>query len=198
MKQFFSRSLVSFGHRRPCVPRIAALPLALGLLLVFLSISSPAFAATHTQATSNRAATQTSSLSHMPPFAVTVTDLGASHNSAGNSCDDRQIRLGSIFVWIAMETYWCWNNVIVTYHSTIISGGITTAGHAYLFIANGPQAYAFNCYNITSTNCSGNHEWTQQLYLSIPLVQLDTFAISEEEGYRGQFSYQTSSDVSHP
>jgi hypothetical protein len=166
------------------------------LLLSWNAVASPAFAAIHNQTKPNLAATQSASPSQLPPLTATVTDLGTSHDSAGNACDDRKVSYGNIFAWVAMETYWCWNNVIVTYHSTTISGGVTTSGYVAGYAPQlNPQAYDFKCYAITSRNCSGNHEWTQQDYLSVPLLLEVDFAISEEEGYQGQFSYQTANHV---
>ncbi|HET8844567.1 MAG TPA: hypothetical protein VFN35_24065 [Ktedonobacteraceae bacterium] len=58
MKPFLFRSLASESQKRPRVIWLAAFPLALGLLLAFTLLSSPAaFAATHTPTTSKLAAT---------------------------------------------------------------------------------------------------------------------------------------------
>ncbi len=67
--------------------------------------------------------------------------------------------------WFTMNTYFCWNGRIVTYHSTNIQGQATGPGSATGWAYQGTIASGtgWYCYvaNGSTVNCSGNEEYAQ-------------------------------------
>lgn len=174
----FSQSLAHVGQQRPRVICLAVLPLAISLLLAFIPIASPAFAATN---------------SHTK--LVTSTVLTTSRNSAGNPCATRQSDetltdgFGNVQIWLRMKTTYCWNYSIVTYHSTYLYWGVTTLGVlvGWTWLYN--PDYAFNCYvaSGSSRNCSGNHEHAKEVFLQGPVRFETDLIVDQNENYKGQF-----------
>jgi hypothetical protein len=93
--------------------------------------------------------------------------------------------------WYEMDTYFCWNGVIVTYHSTSTKYGTTVVGKAEGWQFDGQGELGFHCYvAVGSTrNCSGNTEYRQGHFsLCVPQVGCRVGwdpTIQEWENYHG-------------
>lgn len=70
--------------------------------------------------------------------------------------------LNTSFIHVAtysMDTYFCYNDVIVTTHTTTEYGSVTSAGSLIGWNYTGTIAREFNCYTAgDGHSCSGNHE----------------------------------------
>jgi hypothetical protein len=74
---------------------------------------------------------------------------------------------GITIAWLKMVTTWCYNNVTVTSHTTILYWGVTAFGSGLgWYIQHSTPNYSFNCYVASGStcNCSGNHEATKQFW----------------------------------
>lgn len=95
--------------------------------------------------------------------------------------------------WFQLNTYWCWNGSIVTYHNTYVTWDITTLGGDVGWLYDGTGGIAFHCYVASGStrNCSGNYEAAtahfQLCVIKYGCIQNVYFFIEEWENYRGQF-----------
>lgn len=140
-----------------------------------------------------------------PSHAVYVTTTEGptilSTNSAGDPCATRSFERDLVEApfgwpedaWFKMTTYWCWNNVIVTYHNTYETGGVTTFGALEGWSYNGVGSSGWYCYRASGStrNCSGNTEYAQGSF-SACVFKVGCIAnwypfIQEWENYRGGF-----------
>ena len=176
MKRIFSWFLTHGAQRRPRVIWLAALPLTVSLLVVFMPVTSPAFAATNRHTASNLAAktsVSSSKLIQLGQPSVTSTSVTTSQKSASNPCKTftSYLSFGYLGVhnemWLRMVTNFCYGNGKVTYHKTTLSWGVTSAGSASGW---GTQAnyYSFNCYIASGSafQCSGNHEHDTERFIN--------------------------------
>jgi hypothetical protein len=125
------------------------------------------------------------------------------NNAAGNSCRSdffswnlTQAPFGwPVLAWYKMTTYYCWNGVIVTSHSTREDGGVTASGSAAGWTYNGNVngSVGWNCYIAygSTRQCSGNTEYAQGSFQDclIKFGCVDNWypQIQEWENYHGQF-----------
>lgn len=95
--------------------------------------------------------------------------------------------------WFTMDTYFCWNGKIVTYHSTRVNGQATGPGQAIGWSYNGTidSSSGWYCYvaGASSTICSGNEEYAQgsfsQCEVKYGCIATWQPYIAEWEQYRG-------------
>jgi hypothetical protein len=95
--------------------------------------------------------------------------------------------------WFKMDTYFCWNGKIVTYHSTSQNGQATGPGQAIGWSYSGTVdgSVGWYCYvaGYSSTNCSGNEEYAEgnfsQCVLKYGCIANWQPYIAEWENYRG-------------
>lgn len=176
--------------------------LASSLTMGLAPFTSTAFAATNSHTTSNLVATKPMSFIRLAQsvHVHVSTVLTSSRNSAGNPCSTRQSDetftdgFGNVQFWLRMQTYYCWNHVIVTYHSTTLYWGVTTLGIAVGWLSLSTPYYAFNCYVSTSSsrNCSGNHEHAKEAFINGPFMLETDLIVDQEENYQGLFLSQGS------
>jgi hypothetical protein len=93
--------------------------------------------------------------------------------------------------WYRMDTYFCWNGSIVTYHYTTTSGGTTKYGAAGGWHFDREGDLGFHCYVAVGShrNCSGNTEF-RQAHFSECLLKIGCVGgwdpqIQEWENYHG-------------
>jgi hypothetical protein len=196
-------TLIMRTHKRFVL--LGSLLLAAGLLIAFTPTASTASAATNSHTTSNLAATTPASsirLAQVVHVSVTSTVLTASRTSAGVSCRTFTSYLSFSYLgvnslWLKIQTYYCWNYLIVTYHSTTLYWGVTAggAGNGWGWLYN--PYYAFNCYVSTSSwrSCSGNHEHAKEIFINPFLRSEAALIIDQEENYKGQDFNQFSSYI---
>jgi hypothetical protein len=132
---------------------------------------------------------------------TTQSEAHAASVVANTSCATKQSNdntpdaFGVNLFWVSMKTTWCWNDSIVTSHSTILYWGVTTTGNiAGWYSLYNPQ-YTFNCYVAagSSHNCSGNHEWMQEDFVhGITPFEDCYLSINQWETYNGGFTWNDS------
>jgi hypothetical protein len=200
MKQLLSRSLAHMSQRRMRVTWLIVL--TLGLLLAVTPIASPAaFAATNGQIRAKLAAPQlvSAARSVLGSGLVTSTTVALSRNSAGNSCKTftSYLTYGYLGVkdemWLKVVTAWCYNNIIVTSHSSTMYWGVTSAGagSGWTWPTVTDPSYSFNCYADVANGihpCAGNHERTIQLFQNPILRDEASLTIDQYETRDGQAS----------
>ncbi len=88
-----------------------------------------------------------------------------------------------------MVTYWCYNNVIVTYHDTSVGHSITGTGVATGWEWIGSTAIDFYCYKASGSTrqCSGNSESARGYFYNILSGQSCSDFLHQYENYKGQF-----------
>jgi hypothetical protein len=201
MKPLFYRSLAHVSQRRLRVTWLVVLPLAMGLLLAFTPMASPAaFAATISHSTASQAATTLASstkLTQTGQFSVTSTTVTTTQTSATTLCKTftSYLSFGYLGVqnemWLKQVTYWCYNDSIVTYHKTTIYWGVTSAGagSGWTWPTVSDPYTSFNCYSAAANNtyrqCSGNHEHATQLFQNPILRDEASLTIDQYEIYTG-------------
>jgi hypothetical protein len=206
MKQLFSRSLTHMSRQRLRLTYLVVLPLALGLLLVVTPIASPAaFAATNGQTGMKLAAPQQLTLARASEL-VTSTTVTSSQINASTLCTTftSYLSYGYLGVnnemWLKLVTNWCYNNIIVTSHSTTIYWGVTSAGagSGWTWPTVSDPYYSFSCYSAVPDvvrNCSGNHEHATQLFQNPILRDEASLTIDQYETYAGKTANQFNSHI---
>jgi hypothetical protein len=170
---------------------LGSLLLAAGLLLGFVP-ASPAFAAT-TASPTNPA---TAKLALSSVSLENISESLALSGNASTPCKTVTFQrnytgAGITIAWLKMVTTWCYNNVIVTSHSTILYWGVTAYGSALgWYIQHSTPNYSFNCYVASGStrNCSGNHEATKQFWRNGSAGVGLALTVVESETYKGQAS----------
>jgi hypothetical protein len=169
------------------------LPLLSGVLIVAILASALVFSMNASSVA--HAASVTKPASSLGLTQVTSTVLTtASRNSAGDPCKwfTSELWFGYLGhtkeMWLKVVTYFCYNYSIVTYHKTSWSWGVTAggAGDGWGWIIN--PYYSFNCFNAADNAyrpCSGNHEWTQELFINGFLRGEASLTIDQDEYYNG-------------
>ncbi len=100
---------------------------------------------------------------------------------------------GIILVWYKMTTYFCYNYVTVTSHSTNVNGGTTGTGAAAGWSYEGtPDGINFHCYVAAGSTrqCSGNQEEAQGQFHACQggyCYANWSPTITESENYHGVF-----------
>jgi|ERR1700677_3582768 hypothetical protein len=167
-----------------------ATPIAALAALAFSA--GPAFAST---GLSTASAPQTVTTVHGDQTTSVTSSTRAATPLAGNPCSTGELtvtiyQLGNeLYSWEA-STYYCWNGVIVTYHSTTDYWHVTSLG--YLDGSNYQDSYVlFHCYVAEggTAGCSGNDE---QSYGSFGSNSGEggagnTVDINQWENYHGQY-----------
>jgi hypothetical protein len=181
--------------------------LALGLSGAFLAVTAglslsgaTAFAATgNTVQAPQPAATTPAGQDPVATVTTTSSLSPATPMPDGTSCrTGSQMKkandaYGFELAWYTMTTYFCYDNVTVTYHSTHVSGGTTTLGGVGGWSYNGtPDGINFHCYVAAGStrNCSGNQEEAQGQFQACQAGYCyDTWSptITESENYHGTF-----------
>jgi hypothetical protein len=191
MKSFCTSHLTDLSRHGSRMILIAGL---LGAILTFgTPLTSRAFAAT----TYHAAPMSLSSirLAQAGRLSVTSTNtLTVSRNSAGDPCKTVSFQnnyngAGNMIAWLKMVTKWCYNNVIVTSHSTVLYWGVTAFGSALgWYIEYSSPRYSFNCYVASGStrSCSGNHEWTEQFWRNGSAGVGLALTVDEWEAYKGE------------
>ena len=180
--------------------------LALALSVVFLAVTatltlsgSSAFAAAST-AQAPQSATTAPAGQDPGVTVVTTSSLGpeiampdGTYCRTGSQTKQINDIYGFELAWYTMTTYFCYNYVIVTTHSTNVTGGTTTlggiGGWSYL---GTPDGINFHCYVAGGGTraCSGNQEEAQGQFQACQAGYCyDTWSptITESENYHGQF-----------
>ncbi len=107
---------------------------------------------------------QTITIVHGAQTTVITRGVQAARALNGNPCATGWLgmsrsELGNVVYSFKASTYYCWNEVIVTYHSTSFYWSVTSWGYA--FGDNWVDGWIlFHCYVAqgSRTNCSGNDE----------------------------------------
>lgn len=121
-------------------------------------------------------------------------------DSAGDPCKtstnyiDNQDIFGITLSSFNMHTYWCWNGLIVTSHSTGVNHGITTFGSAAGWEWIGDTGVDFSCYIASGStrNCSGNEEHSTGYFYNFISGQSCSDTLHQWENYKGQFFHSES------
>jgi hypothetical protein len=126
----------------------------------------------------------------------TISEPPAVSGNASNPCKTVTFQrnytgAGIMIAWLKMVTTWCYNNVIVTSHSTILYWGVTAFGSGLgWYIQHATPNYSFTCYVASGStrNCSGNHEATKQFWRNGSAGVGLALTVNESEAYKGQAS----------
>jgi hypothetical protein len=195
MKRFGLAHLTGLSRHGSRMILVTAL---LGAFLTFgTSFSSLAFAATTGSGT--HPAPAKSAASGTPAGYILVdaiSETPAASSSASNPCKTVTFQqnyngAGNTIAWLKMVTEWCYNDLIVTSHSTVLSWGVTAFGSALGWYIEYPSPrYSFNCYVASGSGpgCSGNHEWTEQFWANGSAGVGLALTVDEWETYNGQSS----------
>jgi len=143
------------------------------------------------------------------PQEATITSTSSSSSvsnaaatSAAEKCETYTVTvfnkdvLGIILFSFHMVTYFCWNNLIVTYHDTSVGAGVTGTGTATGWEYTGDNGIDFYCYKAggSTRNCSGNSESSTGAFYNFLLGEHCSDFINQFENYKGQTNYHWSSN----
>jgi hypothetical protein len=146
------------------------------------SSADPSTGATHTVQTGvESSAAVPASVLQAAQAANASSPLAVSCQTIYASDTDSDV-LGITLAKFQMNTYYCWNDEIVTYHQTWQTNS-TNLGWSY----KGLLDNTFFCYYANSNSCSGNYEQMQGNF-SGPLSQNFQPTCWLEEVYTGGFS----------
>jgi len=131
--------------------------------------------------------TSTSNSSSVSPAATSAAEKCATYTVTVSNYDALRIILFSFH----MVTYFCWNGVIVTYHSTSVGAGVTGTGVATGWEYTGHSGIDFTCYVASGStrNCSGNSESDYGYFYNILLGESCYNYIHQTENYKGNTAY---------
>ena len=158
--------------------RITAL---IGALIMFAALTTSAYAASAPPAPPVGAAP----VQGMAASAATISDPAPIQANATTYCKNgitHRVTIsdyGVVIAWLQMSTNFCYNRVIVTYHTTRV-----THWTAWSYA---PSPYSFRCYVASGStrNCSGNQETEDDGFYSGKIAC--DIRIQETENYVGQW-----------